>query len=290
MLVAYLTAVLAIAGEVASEPSPAMVISPPSTLPIPRGKAVPARSNLRLTSLFSEDDYPEPAISNGEEGTVRAEVQIGSIGRVSDCRIFQSSNSAALDVATCSILRRRSRYSPALNEAGMPVEDRQVVTVRWKLPVVAPAMFRSWAQRTIIQFDASHQPVGCRYEVGANGVDLSKCDLVMFSARHFLPSGAGLPAGKPFRFVMVHRFEAGPTEPVALPPSQPGRRLLSADAVEFDVSTKGEFTNCRSVVRRGGPAADLCKQPYNRKFEPAPGDHRDLKRTGRNSSIALLEW
>jgi hypothetical protein len=44
------------------------------------------------------------------------------------------SGSAALDAATCRIVRARTRYLPARDMAGRAVSGRIAGTVNWRLP------------------------------------------------------------------------------------------------------------------------------------------------------------
>ena len=96
-----------------------------------------ARGDTRM--LFSFDDYPAAALRAKEEGTVRAQLTVGTDGRVKACKIVHSSNSDALDSATCSILMRRARFTPARDANGRPVEDIYVTpAINWRI-VEAPA-------------------------------------------------------------------------------------------------------------------------------------------------------
>lgn len=83
--------------------------------------ATPAR---RVAGEIRETDYPPEARSARAEGTVGANVDIGRDGRVTRCTVVQSSGNAALDAATCRLIRERFRYEPARNAAGEPVPDR----------------------------------------------------------------------------------------------------------------------------------------------------------------------
>jgi protein TonB len=87
-----------------------------------------------LPGLFSTDDYPQSAIRNEEQGTTAVRLTIGPDGRVSDCSITSSSGSSALDSATCNILKRRARFTPAKDQAGNPVSDTFPQRIRWELP------------------------------------------------------------------------------------------------------------------------------------------------------------
>jgi TonB family protein len=91
-----------------------------------------ARGNVR--TLFSADDYPAEAQARGEEGTVRARLDIDTRGRVSKCSIIQSSGHASLDQATCSILQRRALFTPARDVDGKAVPDSVTTpSIVWRL-------------------------------------------------------------------------------------------------------------------------------------------------------------
>ena len=71
-------------------------------------------------------DYPREAWRRHEEGRVRFELSLSPQGRVGDCRILESSGSAALDGRTCAILRQRARFAPG----GGIVRSE----IAWRLP------------------------------------------------------------------------------------------------------------------------------------------------------------
>ncbi len=92
----------------------------------------PASGDTRL--LFSDRDYPAVAAKNGEQGTVQAELTVGTDGRVKACKILRSSNSVSLDTVTCNILTARARFKPATDSNGNPREDRYVTPpITWRL-------------------------------------------------------------------------------------------------------------------------------------------------------------
>lgn len=91
-----------------------------------------SRGDVR--TVFSPDDYPADAQRNGEEGTVQAELSIDRHGAVAGCRILRSSGHASLDSATCNILRRRARFSPARDVNGDAVPSTLTTPpVVWRL-------------------------------------------------------------------------------------------------------------------------------------------------------------
>lgn len=86
-----------------------------------------------IVSLFSTNDYPSSAISKGEQGTAGVHFRIGTDGKVSDCRVVETSGSAALDAQTCKIIVRRARYEPARTKAGEPVASIGFQRIRWEM-------------------------------------------------------------------------------------------------------------------------------------------------------------
>ena len=102
---------------------PPVAPSPPAPPPPPR-KTVSAQSAKGdLRTLFSADDYPAAAQSAEAQGTVQASLTIGTDGRVVSCNITRSSGNSSLDSATCNILRRRAKFTPARDSNGQATTD-----------------------------------------------------------------------------------------------------------------------------------------------------------------------
>lgn len=108
---------------------------PPITPPPPPRKTVSAQSAKGdLRTLFSSDDYPASAQASGAEGTVQAVLTIGPDGRVTGCSVTRSSGNGSLDSATCSILRRRAKFTPARDSNGNPTSDTYTTPpITWRL-------------------------------------------------------------------------------------------------------------------------------------------------------------
>ena len=98
-----------------------------------------AEPKAPLTHLFTKSDYPPAALANGEQGRVAYRIDIAANGRVSGCTITGSSGSAALDTATCRILRSRARFTPARDAAGAPTADSLEGVIPWRLEASQPA-------------------------------------------------------------------------------------------------------------------------------------------------------
>ena len=80
-------------------------------------------------------DFPASARRAEEQGTVVVRVYVIGSGRVAGCRTLQSANVAALDRATCRILRSRARFTPARDNHGNPTSDTvSTPAIIWRLP------------------------------------------------------------------------------------------------------------------------------------------------------------
>lgn len=108
--------------------------APPAPPPPPRKtvSAQPSRGDVR--NLFSGDDYPPSAADAGATGTAQATLTIGADGRVTGCNLTRSTGNGALDAATCNILRRRAKFSPARDSNGNPTTDTYTTPpISWRL-------------------------------------------------------------------------------------------------------------------------------------------------------------
>ena len=94
----------------------------------------PARPRPVLARYVSDADYPASALHARQEGTVAFVLGVGPDGRVGNCTISASSGSAALDNATCSLMRRRARFTPARDANGNVVADTFSSRFAWTLP------------------------------------------------------------------------------------------------------------------------------------------------------------
>jgi protein TonB len=98
--------------------------APPPTPPNGAG-----RSSLRASV-----DYPPEALRRHEEGRVGFEIVVSPEGRVSDCRVTESSGSEALDRGTCELMRARALFRAARDTQGNPIAETVHSSIRWVLP------------------------------------------------------------------------------------------------------------------------------------------------------------
>jgi protein TonB len=100
------------------------VASPPAAPP----------PSARPRTIFSRDDYPLEAVRHGWEGDVIADLTVSPTGQVSSCKIIESSGHPVLDDATCQLLIKRARFTPATDINGSPTEGHfRTPPVHWRL-------------------------------------------------------------------------------------------------------------------------------------------------------------
>lgn len=76
-----------------------------------------------VSGRIKDSDYPRSASAAEVGGTVVVHFDVGADGRVSNCRIAESSGDPSLDATTCRLIEKRFRYEPARDARGEPVED-----------------------------------------------------------------------------------------------------------------------------------------------------------------------
>ncbi len=99
----------------------------------------PHPTPIAAATWISTNDYPAAALRQRLAGTVGFQLSVGRDGLVRKCVVTQSSSATSLDEATCSLLRLRARFTPATNEAGLPVLSTYSSKVRWVVPIALPS-------------------------------------------------------------------------------------------------------------------------------------------------------
>ena len=109
--------------------------APPPAPPPPKPKlASGATPRSNPGSWATNDDYPSAALRAEEEGVTGFRLTVGTDGRVSECSVTSSSGSSTLDAATCKLITRRARFTPAKDADGNPVTDTYSNRIRWQIP------------------------------------------------------------------------------------------------------------------------------------------------------------
>lgn len=109
--------------------------APPAPPPPPAPRmSAPAQPRGNPGSWVTTEDYPSRALREEREGVTGIAFDIGTDGKVANCRVTSSSGSPDLDDATCRNFIRRARYKPAQNDTGQPMASTGSQRVRWQMP------------------------------------------------------------------------------------------------------------------------------------------------------------
>lgn len=107
---------------------------PPPPAPVPTGTPRAAKPQGRPGSWVTTNDYPARDLREGNQGTSRFLLEIGSDGRVQSCTITGSSGFAGLDRTTCERLRTRARFEAATDGGGNRIAGSYAGSITWKIP------------------------------------------------------------------------------------------------------------------------------------------------------------
>jgi len=77
--------------------------------------------------------YPKESLAKGEQGTVFYHVRIDSRGHATDCEVTQSSGYQRLDMATCTMLMDRARFTPSRDQNGRATRSTYDGKVVWRI-------------------------------------------------------------------------------------------------------------------------------------------------------------
>lgn len=102
--------------------------------PAPAFNPVDASPRGNPGRWITDNDYRTSWINRGYSGVASFSLEISASGRVSDCRITQSTGHDALDAATCRLLTSRARFEPAKDNTGNSVAGTYSNSVNWTIP------------------------------------------------------------------------------------------------------------------------------------------------------------
>ena len=86
-----------------------------------------------VQGLFKAEDYPGVALDEDQRGAVKFALLIDETGKVADCTVIETSGVASLDVQSCSTVKARAHFVPAIGADGRPAKDAKTQTVRWDI-------------------------------------------------------------------------------------------------------------------------------------------------------------
>jgi len=77
----------------------------------------------QIAGEITSRDYPRHLRDAGVGGVVGLSFRVEATGRVSQCRVTQSSGVPELDALTCHLIIQRFRYRPSTDRYGRPIPD-----------------------------------------------------------------------------------------------------------------------------------------------------------------------
>ncbi len=116
---------------------PPPVLAPPAAPPAPPPPRFTAKGAVpkgNPSNWANANDYPSRALREEKEGVTRIRVSVSPDGRVASCDVTGSSGSDELDSATCSLITRRARFTPAMDGEGQPTAGSWTGAIRWQIP------------------------------------------------------------------------------------------------------------------------------------------------------------
>jgi protein TonB len=120
---------------------------------------------------ITNDDYPPQALLTNQQGTVGFKLTVGPDGIGTKCEIVSSSGYPLLDTTTCSVMMRRARFEPGVDENG----DRLGLVYRSRMHWTIPDVPNN-GQNEIISHPVPGQSV-IAFTIGTDG-RASDCQLV----------------------------------------------------------------------------------------------------------------
>jgi protein TonB len=113
-------------------PAPKAEPAPPPAPTVDKSRSCKPRNNPG--SWATTNDYPSRALQQEREGTAGFRISVGPDGKVTDCQVTGSSGHADLDAATCTNVKRRARFDPALDKDGNQTSCSYSNRVTWRIP------------------------------------------------------------------------------------------------------------------------------------------------------------
>ena len=223
--------------------------------------------------LFSTDDYPADAIRKEQQGLVSYRATVGIDGRVSQCEIVVSSGSASLDKATCQIIQRRARFSPARDQQGAPVEDHFDGRIRWVLPDPDPTPFADQRNLAVFTTDSARTIATCRVVGPQPGpTDDQLCPELRRVAQRLVTTNRGLQlTGR--ELVLEHGLLIGGPDTANFIGKGQGEKLIGRAAFALTIDAEGKVVDCKAGAGAVGPEArvDGCTRDQHVGFSPLDG-------------------
>ena len=221
-------------------------------------------------------DYLGRLSSSGRwRGGAGSRDPIDRSGAVVECTVERSSGNAELDAATCAALRKRARFVPARDDAGVAVSSTRVQSVRWTMP---RDRLISQGARMTYTLDPTGHIIGCKIdEFGAHDPDLTcSPQMVEELAQSYLSKSLNHYASVAILLAM----EVDDGSEINVLRSVDGERIV-IEQVRIRVSSEGVVTECMpsQVGEVNGRPLNLCGGPVQVGQKEFESDSNGKERT-----------
>ncbi len=111
----------------------------PGTAPAQDEEPVPKAKPIgNPATWIPANGYPPAAAASGEQGRVAFTLTVDETGRVSECKVTQSSESPLLDESTCNFMTANGRFEVPRNKKNKPTMGTWSSAMTWKLVAAPP--------------------------------------------------------------------------------------------------------------------------------------------------------
>lgn len=163
---------------------------------------------------LSDDDYPTKSFAQHANGTTGFLLRVDMTGKVTDCRVAETSGFLELDQTACAVLLVRSKFKPARDASGEAIVSIYKGSFTWKFPGDSDKRVKAMQPEPLgvelnlsklpagyerasllrVHFASADKPVSCRAEVSSGSVPFDKvaCDQAMAQATRPDPRPDGL--------------------------------------------------------------------------------------------------
>jgi TonB family protein len=228
-----------------------------TTGPVPGDWPIVAPKGVKVTPDWSDSRlYPMDARKKNEEGSLRAQLLVGSDGKPMDCRIVESSKFADLDTGTCQLMLQM-RFDPAVDSHGIPIPSTYSRDVVWLL--VDPRPFASSTLKVRASISNGRQ-TSCEV-VGGEGPYVVPWSALVCPFLRDLPYYFGAHAFRSARVSVEFRLDAGDGAVIL---NQPwgAAPVIASEKLSFVVDGDGDPSECTPVEKYGfGPQSPIQTSP-----------------------------
>lgn len=176
--------------------------------------AAPKPTPVTPQTWLSDDDYPTKSFAQHANGTTGFLLRVDATGKVTDCRVAETSGFIELDQTTCAVLLARSKFQPARDASGAAIVGIYKGSFTWKFAGESDKRIKAMQPEPLgielnlrklpagygrpsllrIHFTSAGKPDSCRAEVGSGSSPFDKvaCEQAMIQAVRPDPRPDGL--------------------------------------------------------------------------------------------------